>query len=80
MNLIEEYKLQDPTIVIDDSYENSKLIIQNMLVICKDGQYGVVDTKFKPIIGNKYKPIGLFVIPKLYICSVVMWLYGNVVA
>lgn len=57
-NLIAGYKEKikdDTTVTIDESFENAKLVVQNKLVIVKNGKYGVVDTNFKQIIGNKYK-------------------------
>jgi len=57
-NLIAGYKeavKDDTAIAIDESFENAKLVVQNKLVIVKNGKYGVVDTDFKQIIGNKYK-------------------------
>ena len=57
-SLIEDYKAkleENSSVVIDETYTNSKLVLQNMLVVSKNGKYGVVDTDFKTIIGNKYK-------------------------
>lgn len=57
-SLIAGYKEQlkeNTTVVIDESFENAGLVLKNLLVVSKDGKYGVVDTNFKTIIGNKYK-------------------------
>lgn len=57
-NLIAGYKEQlkeNTTVAIDESFENARLVLKNMLVVSKDGKYGVVDTNLKTIIGNKYK-------------------------
>lgn len=75
-NLVESYKVsieqqQDNQISgISEEYDNQKAISYDMLVISNsNGKWGVVDSNFNPIIGNKYDSMTFIEQEKVFIVS-----------